>query len=356
MPAFTGMMMAAPLLAGLLLAGCIPGVTGPVPTFTPDATLQAIPRLLTEAAAAPTGAAQTAAAATRSAPTITPTARPTQPVPVTGSEEKPSPTGAWMALEGARLAVLSPQVATTSGQTVLWLEVVLENTSAQPIPYSAMYFRLVYEGEAREPLGGAEIPPIQAAPALLSGDLLPGERARGSLVFPVVDEESDWLLRYQAEPDPAVWVHLALAAPGAFTTPAPIPTPTGLPGEGRRVEAAGVALTISDVRSEERFERRRAPRDMEYLILHAQLENVSRMRLPVNTAYFKLQDALGYEYRPAALPSEALLTTGSLGEGQRAEGLVVFAIPPEADGLILKFNPQTLLEEFEEIRVGITRE
>lgn len=340
----------AAVLLMIALAGCLPGISAPAPTYTPDATLQAISPMLTGTAGAPTPTPTPRATRTR-----TPTS--TVEVPLTGSEKRPASAGDWIDLGGLRLVSLPAERPETlagkpprAGMAFLDLEVLLENTSDTVQPYSAFSFRLLdSEDAAYQPR------PAALGPNLLSGDLRPGERVRGHLAFEAPAEAEGFRLRYSAlgaENGPSqVWIDLEELSTALLSTPRQKIAAEGEPG--RRQEAAGLSLTIANVQLNERIERSRPAKGFVFLTVLAEIQNLSHSAVPHNPAYFKVQDEQGYEYRAVVLPSEALLPAGSLGEGERISGLVVFQIPADSGRLVLKFLPQTIKDTFAEMRVAL---
>lgn len=380
------------------LAACVPGISAPYPTFTPNTTRAAIPAMLTLTATAPT-------ITVTPSPTPTGTPSPTREIPLEGSAKVPGAARTWIELGGVRLAVLTPvlvsrleRVSAVAGQAYLDMEVILENASDAVQPYSALYFRLVDGGQEIQPQASA------AGQPLMSGDLQPGERVRGHLAFAVAAKDAEATaavataradvrkafkgtlaptaraaaestavmavrgalsaeasqglrLRYRpqegAAPLAEIWVDLQKTG-GADFDPGP-PAPFGdLPGTGQRVEAAGIALTVDSTSFSERAGRTKASGGAVFLTLQVTIENISHTRAPFNLAYFKVRDAQGYEYRASALPLDELLQAGSLGEGQKVSGMVVFEVPAGGEEWMLKYRPEVLSEDYEEIRVRLS--
>jgi hypothetical protein len=345
----------------LLIAGCqplpelipslipelAPAFADSEATRTPNPTLLAIADMLTE---------------TRAAPTITPTwritATPTRTItptrPVVGRPGEKIEAG------GMELILLSQQTETVidrsksgAGQVFLSIEVVLANTSDQAQEYYPMFFRLVGPG-------GTEYEPFNIAlwPALQGGTLSPGEFTRGFIAFRIPEEAPRLRLRYRnsIQPDafPPLWVDLS--KPIASRTPVLPVTgglPRKLPGVGQRVEAAGVALTFNQVTAGTRLQRTRAAKGRIFVDLLVTIQNLSHPDTPYNPFYFKAKDALGYEYVPVVIAHDSLLHPGSLGNGQKVSGHVFFEVPEGTEWLVVSYLPQVLVENYEEILLGI---
>ncbi len=345
----------------LLIAGCqplpelipslipelAPAFADPDATSTPNPTLLAIAGMLTE---------------TRAAPTITPTRRvtatPTRTItptlPVVGRPGEKIEAG------GMQLILLSRQTETVidrskagAGQVFLNMEVLLANTSPQAQAYYPMFFRLVGPG-------GVEYEPFNTAawPALQGGTLPPGEFTRGFIAFRIPEEAPRLRLRYRnsIDPDafPPLWVDLSKsAASGTPVLPITGGLPRNLPGVGQRVEAAGVALTLNQVNAGTRLQRTRAVKGRIFVDLLVTIQNRSRPDMPYNPFYFKAKDAQGYEYVPVVIAHDSLLHPGSLGLGQKVSGHVFFEVPEGTDWLVVSYLPQVLIEDYEEILLGI---
>lgn len=145
------------LLVVTLLAGCQP-LSDALPieeltnqatsTPTPNPTLLAIARMLTQTAAAPTATVSPTVTATRFVP---PTA--TVEVVLEGSQKRPVPAGKPFVLGTIAISVLGDQTTERAGrlkalegQTFLDLEVLLENQGLNPVSYTPFYLRLAGPG------------------------------------------------------------------------------------------------------------------------------------------------------------------------------------------------------------------
>jgi hypothetical protein len=74
------------------------------------------------------------------------------------------------------------------------------------------------------------------------------------------------------------------------------------------------------------------------------------VRSPFNPDYFSVKDANGYEYPAVIIPRESMLQGGSLGQGQKVSGQVVFEVPESATRLVVEYQPQVLVDEYPVIR------
>ena len=338
-------------LCALVLAGCVPGVNQPYPTFTPDRTLEAIPRMLTATSAAPT-----ITPTVLRSPTPTRTLTPTPPQP--GSPSLPGAQGERIPAGGAALTVLSATAPETigtlrrvEGTRYQNLEVIIENASEDTVEYNRLFFTLVGEEAQYESLAQA------AGPVLLSGTLRPGEWVRGHVAFAIPEEAEPLRLRYDpGVPDGQIWVRLEAEGDTNPAADAPVPATgplNGLPGPGERVEASGLALTVEQVNAAARIPPARAEKGYIFVDLLVTIANDGHDSAPFNAGYFRVKDALGYEYTATSVPLETLIHAGSLGRNQRVQGHVIFQVPEDTQALRLQYQPQVLAETYEPIQVAI---
>ncbi len=367
--------VAVVLVASVLLGGCLPfseptplavGPNGETATPTLNATQLAIALMLTATRAAPT-ATQTPVV------TLTSTPSPTTTPPPLGSAERPVRLGTRMAVEGAGLTVLSMQTLTevntrkaAEGMAFLDVETIVENApdsaagaapsgvSAAPLDYTPLYFRLLdAQDNAYQPVGAGVQPAIQ------SGTLRPGEWVRGHVTFEIPATAGTLRLRYTpvvaAGYAIAMWVDLSLPPVQAElpTTPPIIElgdAAKALPMTGQRDEAGGIALTIAQVDVSQRIGPTKASAGSLLVALNVTIENVSRARSPFNPQYFSVKDDKGYEYQATLIPLESLLQAGSLGQGEKVSGQVVFEVPEGTPRLVVEYQPQVLVDQYPVIR------
>ncbi len=349
----------------ILLGGCNPfaeptplavGPNGETATPTQNATQQAIVAMLTE-----TSAASTATNTPIVTPTSTPT--PTATIPPEGSSERPVTIGARIVGEGAGLIVLSAKTVNeagkrkaTEGSAFLDIEAIVENAAGDAntgLDYAPLYFSL------RDAQGNVYQPVTDGIwPALQSGTLRPGEWARGHITFEIPASAGG--LRLLFSPQVAdnrlvnLWVDLSQpAAQATLPGSAPIAGMATLPGAGQRDEAGGIALSVAQVAVSQRIGYTKAGASRMLVSLMATIENVSRVKSPYNPEYFAVKDEQGYEYPAIVIPGEAVLQPGSLGQGQKVSGQVVFEVPERAGRLVVEYQPQVLVDEYPVIRFQI---
>jgi hypothetical protein len=347
----------------VLMEGCISGPNLLIPqekperemfTPTPNATLRAISIMLTETRAAPT---------ITLTPAVTPTQSPTPTatIPPPGSSTRPIGIGDRASFNGAALTVLSSKTLDTvkkvkaeSGYTFQDLEVVIENTSNFDIDYTPLYFRL-------QGLTGPAYQPSQNSvwPALQSGTLRPGEWVRGHITFSLPLDKNPQFLTFSPQATPQqqapIWIDLNLPMVQASlpeTNPVQkVELPSGL---GYRIEKEGIALTVGNVKAGQQIEQTKAGTGNILVVLDVTIENNGRTKTPYNPEYFTVEDANGYEYPAFIIPSETLLPAGSLGQGQKVNGHVVFEVPNTTKKLIVKYQPQVVIDIYPEIRIQIS--
>lgn len=346
----------------IAITGCLPfsfssepqvDKAGDTLTPTPNPTLQAIAVMLTQTRAAPTITLTPVIT-----PTITPT--PTETTPPQGSSERPVAIGKQITVEGAGLVVLTAtrlnavgKAKAAQGSTFLDIEAILENQSDQPLDYTPLYFHMITpDGVAIEPENSAVLPALQ------SGTLMPEEWVRGHILFIVPAADESLRLSYSPQVAPGhsvvLWIDLSQPAVKAdIPTTGPTTSTQTLPGAGQRVEQEGIALTIQHVAASQRIAQTKAGDGMKLVNLSVVIENVSRTKTPYNPEYFTLKDPDGYEYPARIIPLETMLQAGSLGQGQKVSGNVLFEVPAGANRLIVKYQPQVLAEDYPEIRVAV---
>lgn len=338
-----------------LLCGCgIAEEGGPTPTSTPNPTLVFISRMLTETRAAPT---------ITFTPTITPTRVITPSVTaeliLPGMRKLPAPGQKRFVQNNIALTILAVQevkalqrLKADKGSAYLDLEVLLENESAAPHAYNPLDFRLL------APAGELLQPAVDALkPALLSGELRPGEWVRGHLAFPVAEGSGASLLRYRPDQSGAwpgeTWLDLSGVGSSAPQVSARRDWPSAdLPAAAERQEASGVALTVEKVEVSSKLQRK-AEKGSRFVTFSVKIENLTRDRTPFNPFYFRVKDSQGYEYLPILGSPSASLQAGSLGRGQMVRNSVIFELPETEQVLVLTYQPTVLVEDYQPIRMLI---
>ena len=112
---------------------------------------------------------------------------------------------------------------------------------------------------------------------------------------------------------------------------------------GDRIEAGDTALTVTKI------ERKKAISDFQkagdgeiYVIAEVVIEAVGD-KAPYNPLYFKAKDADGFEYSSELLTGGQSLKSGDLAKGEKARGEVGFKVKEAAKGLVLNYEPLSLL-------------
>lgn len=355
--AVSGAVIAAALILTLILSGC-GEITELLATPTGQAaTLEAISLMLTQTATAPTATATHTPTPTPT-PTVTPTSTPTV---LAGSSQIPGAVGERVEGWEVGLTVLSAESTSEVGflraaqdRTLLEVEVLIDNAAAEEQAYNPIYFSLLDSS-------GSEYAPItgEVFRALLSGGLQPGEFVRGRLVFDVPSVNGDYRLRYAPQVSPAeeavLWVALDQQTANVIPETGPVEAaiPADLPGLGRRVEGSGIAVVIDAADSADRLGITRPAEGNHLVVAQVTIENVSRTLAPYNPTYFFATDAQGYQYPALVIPLETLLPAGSLQEGERVTGQVVFEVPADVSHLMLTYQPLVLMDGYEPLRVVI---
>jgi hypothetical protein len=133
------------------------------------------------------------------------------------------------------------------------------------------------------------------------------------------------------------------------------PAKPGEPGRvGQRVESAGIALTVNEVRRAEALGAiQKAQAGRTFVVADVTLENATRDRAPYNPAYFKIRDASGYEYAAQLAGPDAYLKSGELPAGDRVRGTVAFEVPADARGLVASYQPVVILGGYQVLRVAL---
>lgn len=228
---------------------------------------------------------------------------------MTGDRKLPGAIGERINGHGHALTVLSVtrtsaagRLKPISGNEFMDVEVVLENTGEEPIPYNPFFFQLVGTDEL------VFQPAVDAAGTqLLDGILRPGEIARGHVAFEVPEGITDTLLLHYLPVNnngsPAtgsVWVDLSKNSASTIQDPEPS---RGWPGEplvelGIREEGSGVAVEVSNVRVETRIEGVVADKGNHLIVLDVAITKLTRDRAPYNSSYFRVKQRMGLSTCP----------------------------------------------------------
>lgn len=120
---------------------------------------------------------------------------------------------------------------------------------------------------------------------------------------------------------------------------------------GQRIESGGIALTVEAVRESQPASSGLKPLH-KLIIAEVLIENLDRDQLPYGPARFTVSDADRFEYRGAAAPENAL-KAGALARGEQVRGNLAFDVPSSVHGLVLAYQPLTLLGDAFTIRVPL---
>jgi len=154
----------------------------------------------------------------------------------------------------------------------------------------------------------------------------------------------------------------ASAAPAAASTEAPAAAPeaTAAPAAnamgkvGDRLEANGIALTISKAeRNNQIGQFQKAQAGNTFVIADVLIENVSADKADYNFFYFKAKDADGFEYQPTINTDPQSLKSGNLAKGDKVRGSVAFEVKESAKGLVLEYKPISIVGDTAPIRVAL---
>lgn len=333
----------------MVAAGCMPAQTTPTGTPTYNPTYRSIAVMLTETEAAPTGTPTP-----YYTPTPTPTLTPTPPLP--GSQALPGEIGQPVEANGLRLTVLGRnapdklgKLAPQPNSAFLDLEVILENTGQATLPYSRLSFSLAYASTRIEPFS------TTVWPALLSGDLLPGEWVRGHVTFSIPLHGGELLLQYalQSAGD-SLWVNLSQRA--SAEAPIPATSPNGadvLPGPGQSVTASGITVVVDSVSTSQLVGWAKPSPGNVFVDLGVTISSKLDTPIPYNAEYFSVKDEQGYEYPADLIPTGEMIHSGSLHKGQKVSGHMIFEVPLAITKLAVKYQPLVLTNEYKEIRIAV---
>lgn len=122
---------------------------------------------------------------------------------------------------------------------------------------------------------------------------------------------------------------------------------------GQRIESSGIALTVEAVRESQPVSTSSGPKPLHKLVIaEVLIENLDRDQLPYGPARFTVSDVDRFEYRGAAAPENAL-KAGALARGEQVRGNLAFDVPSSVHGLVLAYQPLTLLGDAFTIRVPL---
>lgn len=123
---------------------------------------------------------------------------------------------------------------------------------------------------------------------------------------------------------------------------------------GDRAEAGGVALTVVSVQrlsSLGQFQKAKAGR--EFLVAEVVIETTRDKEAPYNPLYFKVKDGEGVEKNSTLNSLDNALKSGSLANGDKVRGTVVFDVSQGAKGLVLAYEPMVIGGGFKPIKVSL---
>ena len=133
---------------------------------------------------------------------------------------------------------------------------------------------------------------------------------------------------------------------------------TSLVGEvGDRILSGGVIITAISITKTAQIGLFTAGQGNIYLDVEVMIDNASRGdKIPYNPFYFKVKDADGNTY-PAALTSlEPSLKTGDLDKGEKVRGHIAFEVNARVNPLILSFEPNVYLKDYQVIRFNLSQQ
>lgn len=240
------------------------------------------------------------------------------------------------------------------GKIIVDIEVVIENLSRDSkVPYNPMYFTIKdSEGyEYNMTFGSLE-------PALQSGDLAIGERARGHVAFEVPEGAVGLIVSYEPivlfggyEP---IKVNLDEISDTPFELGETRATaPAGKVGE--KVESAGIAFIVLEVKQTDGEGFTSAKEGNTLFDIEVIIQNVSREETtPYNPFYFKVKDKDGFEYNTTLTAFDPALQSGELEMGDVVRGHVTFEVKKDAQDLIVTYEPIVLFGGYAPIRISLT--
>jgi hypothetical protein len=132
-------------------------------------------------------------------PIVTLPLQPTSTAPATGSDMRGS-VGQPVENGGVALTVITttltgqidPATRAGAGEAYLIADVLFENTGTDKVAYNVVFFS-VLDASGAEYVSSPGAP----APALKSGDLMPGEKVRGSVAFKIKATATGLVMKYQ---------------------------------------------------------------------------------------------------------------------------------------------------------------
>jgi hypothetical protein len=122
---------------------------------------------------------------------------------------------------------------------------------------------------------------------------------------------------------------------------------------GKRIESAGIALTVVDAYKQETVSEYLKPDPGNvYMVVEVIVENVSRSEeTPYNPFYFTIKDSSGYQYNPTIMAPGTPLKSGTLQTGDLARGTLAFEIKSTTRGFVLTYKPLVIFGGYDPIRI-----
>jgi hypothetical protein len=130
------------------------------------------------------------------------------------------------------------------------------------------------------------------------------------------------------------------AQAAATTQPAPTAQPATEGNVGDRIEANGIALTVTKVDKADSLGQFQKAKDGDtFVVAEVVIENVSQDKAPYNPLYFKVKDGDGYEYNATISTADNSLKSGELAKGDKARGTVAVEVKKDSKDLVLAYQP-----------------
>ena len=259
------------------------------------------------------------------------------------------------------------------GNRYYLLVIVVENAGDRSQFFSASDFQL-------RTTAGFDYEPVFAPVGFTEGEGLsqevgPGGKARGIVVFELPEGEQPLFLKF--DPNPFTSAELYFDAPnalelvqsGAVSQPAPA-APEGTPGDqagkswgtskndrhvplapgqsgaiadGKQVYRVTIVNIVDGATSSNMFVQ---PKEgQKFWLVQVLFENAGTSSISLFPTNWALRTQDGFDYEAeimAAGFAEGELLSGEVGPGGKAQGIVVFQIPQDAEPLFLKFDPNPL--------------
>jgi len=209
----------------------------------------------------------------------------------------------------------------------------------------------------------------------LSQEIGPGGKARGIVAFEIPEGEQPLFLKFDPNPFTPAELYfdapnaLELAQSGAVAQPAPA-QPEGTPGDqagkswgtskndrhvplapgqsgaiadGKQVYRVTIQNIVDGATSSNPFVQ---PKEgQKFWLVQVLFENAGTRSIHLTGGEWALRTQDGFDYEPEVIATgfaEGEVLSGEVGPGGKAQGIVVFQIPQDAQPLFLKFDPNPL--------------